>query len=439
MRFRVGLVLAVTAILAALTGATALASSPAVGLQPVQRIAGPDLPGTGGSSAERRGASASGTITKRRLARRLRSLSRQAPGASGFYVYDVDAGRKRVLFERKVGKRRKLASNTKLFTTATALNRFGPRGWLETTAVHKGRLTAAGRLTGDLYLIGDGDPALGSSGMNELATEVKRAGVKRIAGDLIADDSIFDRRRGVPDSGYGPSPYIAPLSGLVYGGSTYSGDPALAALAYFRKALRGRGVKLNGKQRLGRLPDALADREPLGTTRSLKMSDLVAATNKPSNNFIAEMLLKRLSTRGNRPGTTRRGTRKVERFARGEGSGVDSRDGSGLTDNNRSSPREVVSLLSAMTRHPARRAFYRSLAIAGKDGTLADRMRGTSAQGRCRGKTGTITGVSALSGYCRAGRGGKVAFSLLMNSVGDTTRARAIQDKMVIEISRYRP
>ena len=98
-----------------------------------------------------------------------------------------------------------------------------------------------------------------------------------------------------------------------------------------------------------------------------------------------------------------------------------------------------MSLLDAVQRDEGiGDALFDSLAIAGKEGTLDDRMEGTAAAGRCRGKTGTINGVSNLSGYCKAGRE-LVAFSLLMNGVGDYDGARAIQDKMVVEIARYRP
>jgi D-alanyl-D-alanine carboxypeptidase/D-alanyl-D-alanine-endopeptidase (penicillin-binding protein 4) len=81
-------------------------------------------------------------------------------------------------------------------------------------------------------------------------------------------------------------------------------------------------------------------------------------------------------------------------------------------------------------------AFTESLAVAGRDGTLADRMRGTAAEGNCAGKTGTLDGVSALSGYCEAGTQ-TVAFSFLMNSVGVDAAQRA-QDRMAAAIARYR-
>jgi len=274
--------------------------------------------------------------------------------------------------------------------------------------------------------------------MRELATEVERAGVSRVKGRIVADDTVFDRKRGVPDSGFGPSPYIAPLSGLVYGGSTYSGDPATEAAVALRSALRKRGVKVSGGVKVGGTPKKLTTRKPLASVSSPTIAAIAGATNKPSNNFYAEMLLKRLGATGDRRGTTRGGAKASERFARGVGAKIAQLDGSGLTDNNRSDPRSVVRLLVAMLDHRAGKAFYDSLPRAGKEGTLDERMEGTAAAGRCRAKTGTITGVSALSGYCNSGRG-RVAFSLLMNGVSSYDAARRIQDEMTIEIARYRP
>lgn len=402
----------------------------------------PDLPGpapvrsrAGGPSAQ-----SSDKIGRKQLRRNLRSLARQAPSASGVYVYDIDApGRRKKIFADGAGKRRKLASNTKLFTTATALDRFGPDGRLQTQVKQRGRLLPSGKLKGDLYLIGGGDPSLGSGGMAELAQQVRRAGIEKVRGRIVADDSIFDRKRGVPDSGFGPSPYIAPLSGLTYGGSTYSGDPAIASASAFRSALSGQGIAVKRGLARRRQPDRLRSREPLAEYSSPTMGALAQATNFPSNNFYAEMLLKSSAAAGGKRGTTKRGTKAVERFARQLGSKVDSRDGSGLTDKNRASARNVVGLLAGMRDHEARAVFYDSLPRAGKEGTVASRMRGSVAEGRCRAKTGTISGVSALSGYCRAGRGGKIAFSILMNGVYNTTSARYLQDRMVIEIARYRP
>src|SRR5690606_36322397 len=135
--------------------------------------------------------------------------------------------------------------------------------------------------------------------------------------------------------------------------------------------------------------------------------------------------------------TTKRGAARAQRFARKVGSGVRMENGSGLSRRNVTSPREVGKLLIALAKRKKLWATFRdSLAIAGHDGTLQLRMRGTAAEGRCFGKTGTINGVSTLSGYCRAGKGGLVVFSILMNSVY-TDAARRAQDAMVAAIARY--
>ena len=399
---------------------------------------GPDLPAAGATQPRAAsGPEATAAYSRSRLQRKLRSLSRRAPGSSGFYVSEV-AGKGSALFARKEGKRRKLASNTKIFTTATALKRLGGgNGRLETTVLRRGNVER-GVLRGNLYLVGDGDPSFGNSGIRELAREVSRSGINLVRGDLIGDDTIFDRRRGVPDSGYGPSEYIAPLSGLVYGGSTYNGDPAKEAAKAFERKLRKRGVRVKGKVRVGSAPKAVRGSRPIAAFDSPPLSSLVEETNHNSNNFFAEMLLKRISAAGGKQGTTPDGARAVETFARTQGSKVDAKDGSGLTDGNKSSPRDVVKLLIAMQRGDERKPFYGSLPQAGKEGTLDGRMEGTSAAGRCRAKTGTINGVSTLSGYCKAG-GELTAFSLLMNGVSSYDAARAVQDKMVVAISKYRP
>lgn len=398
---------------------------------------GPDLPFTSrpalGREASRR------PIDAGKLERRLGELARRAPGASGYYVYDIDANAKPVLFDRDQGKRRKLASNEKLFTTSTALHVLGPESRIETRVKAEGEVSANGRLQGDLYLIGGGDPTFGAAGIADLSADVADAGIEKVGGRVVADDSVFDRLRGVPDSNFDPSPYIAPLSGLVYNGSTYEGDPALEAGQAFREALSDAGVKTDGKVKTAAAPGTLRSTPEIGVHESEKIAGLAAATNKPSDNFLAEMLLKRLAATDGKQGTTKRGAAIVERYAGELGSGVSAKDGSGLTDGNKASPRDVVRLLTAVrSDSETGDAFYDSLAVAGSEGTLDDRMGGTVAAGRCRGKTGTIDGVSNLSGYCRSGKH-VVAYSLLMNGVGDYDGARAIQDEMVVEIARYRP
>jgi D-alanyl-D-alanine carboxypeptidase/D-alanyl-D-alanine-endopeptidase (penicillin-binding protein 4) len=269
---------------------------------------------------------------------------------------------------------------------------------------------------------------------------VKKAGVKKVTGHLYADDSVFDGVRGVPDSNGNTSPYIGPLSGLSYnenhGGGGFVSNPETNTAEVLRRGLKNRGIKI-GKVAEARAPEALLEEDPLADARSATITQLIAETNKPSNNFFAEMLLKRLDAADGDQGTTKGGTQEVERFADGVGSGVHAADGSGLTRTNRATPEQVGKLLVAMSEGDDSRAFKTSLPKAGKEGTLAGRMDGTAAEGRCRAKTGTISGVSALSGYCRA-RGAELAFSILMNGV-NVDSARSIQDKMAATIARYKP
>jgi serine-type D-Ala-D-Ala carboxypeptidase/endopeptidase (penicillin-binding protein 4) len=112
-------------------------------------------------------------------------------------------------------------------------------------------------------------------------------------------------------------------------------------------------------------------------------------------------------------------------------------NGSGLSRADRAAPRQVGGLLVAMSRQPDHRAYRLSLPLAGHEGTVAHRMNGTPADGRCRTKTGTLIGVSALSGYCHAGHG-LVAFSTLFNSV-DVNAAESVEDRIAGLIAAYRP
>jgi D-alanyl-D-alanine carboxypeptidase/D-alanyl-D-alanine-endopeptidase (penicillin-binding protein 4) len=379
--------------------------------------------------------SATGSISAARLDGKLGALMRSAGSGSGAWVYDVDADRS--VFGSHANRRRILASNTKLFTTAAALDRLGARRRLETRVWASGvdQDDADGVVDdvvdGNLYLVGDGDPLLSTRSMKELAAEVRRAGVKRVEGDLKIDASVFDGRRGTGVSGW--SRYVGPLAGLVLDGGG-GPNPATAAGKAFERLLKRRGVRVGGFSR-GRLPDGLREERPLGSVRSAELGRLVAKTNKPSNNFFAEMLLKRLDAGDGAGGSTRGGARRVRRFARQLGSKVHARDGSGLSRADRASPHAVGKLLSGMLEHDGGNAFHSSLPVAGREGTVRHRMRGTAAQGRCRAKTGTLTGVSALSGYCD--RGGKtVVFSILMNGV-EVAGARRIQDRMVAAIARY--
>ena len=112
-------------------------------------------------------------------------------------------------------------------------------------------------------------------------------------------------------------------------------------------------------------------------------------------------------------------------------------DGSGLSRADRTTPRDVVRLLAGVRDDAvAGPAFVASLPVAGRSGTLSTRMRGTAARRRCRAKTGTLSDVSALAGYCESTAGRRIAFAFLMNGVSPYA-ARQLQDRMTVALARY--
>ncbi len=385
----------------------------------------------------------------RALVSKLGRYARAAGAYSGAYVVNLTDAE--TVFRWRAGRSRILASNTKLFTTAAALAQFGTEGTLGTEVRGVGR-AADGVWRGDLYLHGGGDPTFGSrrftrraygtgATVEGLAAGLGKAGIERVTGRVVGDESEFDSRRGGPESGYGTSIWVGPLSALAYNrglgdesGSSFQTNPPQFAAARLDRALERRGISVRRRPAVGPTP---AGADVLASVDSPPMSQLVRITNKPSDNFAAEMLLKGLGRQATGVGTTGAGARFAARFATELGARARLRDGSGLSRGNRASPYRVVRLLEAMAGRDEFDAWYASLPIAGRDGTLGTRMRGGPARGRCRAKTGTLSNVSALSGYCTARSGDLYAFSVLMNGVYPGG-ARGLQDRMAQALAGVR-
>jgi D-alanyl-D-alanine carboxypeptidase/D-alanyl-D-alanine-endopeptidase (penicillin-binding protein 4) len=380
------------------------------------------------------------------LERTLTKTMRAAGPSSGAYV--LDATDRRTLFKWKPDTPRILASNTKLFTAAAALDDLGTAGTLSTVVLGAGQQLQDGTWQGDLYLRGGGDPTFGSAGFasrsygegaaaDDLADQLEEAGITRVTGRVYGDESRFDPLRGGPDSGWATSIWVGPLSALSYNrglanerGTSFQGNPPAFAAARLDELLEDRAIDVRGKPAAGIAP---TDARELAQVQSPPVEELVRLMMKPSDNFFAEMLLKRI---GGTPGSTRAGASTAAAHAASLGSRARLADGSGLSRGNAASPRSVGRLLDAIMARSEFAAFDRALPVAGKDGTLRDRMRSGPARGRCRAKTGTLIGVSALSGYCRTRGGDTVVFSFLMNGV-NVTGARKLQDRMAQAIAGY--
>ncbi|ARA92412.1 D-alanyl-D-alanine carboxypeptidase/D-alanyl-D-alanine-endopeptidase [Rhodothermaceae bacterium RA] len=462
----------------------------------------------------------------------------------GVLVYDL--AHDRTLVARHAGKSFLPASNTKLYTTAAALDLLGPDFRYRTTLYAAGTVRDS-VLHGALLLRGAGDPSLGSyydpltgepvdsldvtAVFRAWADSLRAAGIAAIEGDVIGDDDVMDDQ----PLGIGwswddePYSYAAELGGLVFSDNVIrlriegrspgaparltwrplqtdyvevvnrtrsvpadssfdldydraraqnilyvSGEapqgrsretaltisnPTRYAAHVLRQVLMDEGIAVLGAARdvddLSIRPDYAAPTVvPVATYLSPPLSDLVRIVNKPSQNLYADQLLRTLGVHvpvdlpeeeAGPPGSTERGlTAAMRTFAR---AGVDTSrlrlaDGSGLSRMNLVTPEMTLALLRYMWHHPdpaTRAAFLASLPVGGVDGTLEHRFPDGPAHGSVRAKTGTLTGVSTLSGYVPSARGTPLAFVVMCTS--HTVRsadARAVQDALVDLFARYR-
>jgi D-alanyl-D-alanine carboxypeptidase/D-alanyl-D-alanine-endopeptidase (penicillin-binding protein 4) len=381
------------------------------------------------------------------LSSALNHQMRAAGPYSGAYVVDATTGAP--LFAWKAGTSRVLASNVKLFTTAAALARFGVDGTFETQVVTDGEINPDGVLTGDLWLRGGGDPAFGTlayvrkhygaaaGSVEDLVDQLAQLGLTAVRGGVHGDESLFDTIRGVHDSGYSLSRWVGPLSALsfnhAYDGNGFQANPAAYAASWLRKTLKADAITPGHTAATSPAPTAAT---VLATVESPPMATLVQLTNKDSDNFFAETLLKNLGREASGVGSTSAGVHAVRSFAADAGARIQLIDGSGLDRGDRASPRDVVSLLLSERKLPEFPALFDSLPIAGVDGTIHDRMRTAPARRNCRAKTGSLIGVSALSGYCGTRSGHDVAFSFLMNGIS-VSYARRLQDRMAQAIAGW--
>jgi D-alanyl-D-alanine carboxypeptidase/D-alanyl-D-alanine-endopeptidase (penicillin-binding protein 4) len=364
-----------------------------------------------------------------KLAREMRS----AGPFSGVFVRDLDGNR--TLFASDADVPRVPASVEKLYTTSTALLRFGPDATLPTSVLGRGSLDPSGVWRGDLYLRGGGDPTFDRSDLLDLVAAVAGAGILRIDGSVLGDESRFDALRGSFDSSGAYDPDVDGVLGALTlaRGFSKDGRPAAQAARQFAKALRGGGIRVDGRSGSGVAPSNAIE---LAAVQSPPIRDLIRLTNVPSDNFLAETLVKDLGAQFGGAGTTAAGVAVVRAQLQSFGVQPQIVDGSGLSRADRTTPREVVRLLETMHHQALAGAFEASLPVAGRTGTIRKRMRGTAAQDRCKAKTGTLISVSALAGVCQAAGGHTIAFAMLMSHVS-VGRAHRVQDRIAADIARY--
>jgi D-alanyl-D-alanine carboxypeptidase/D-alanyl-D-alanine-endopeptidase (penicillin-binding protein 4) len=394
------------------------------------------------------GAEAAAATAQQPLTRALGADIKAAGSSSSALVLDLTTGQ--TLFSSRADVGRLPASVEKVYTTSTALLKFGPTATLTTWVLGVGSVAGDGTFDGTLYIKGGGDPTFGSQSfdhayygtgatMQQLVSNlVADTGITAVNGRILGDQSYFDALRGTAPYGYRADSEIeGSLSGLSYDrgfeGSGFQVHPAVYTAQQFAAALKADHVKVPKRTPIG-AGVAPAGAQRLTKVSSPDMATLIQLTNTPSDNFFAETLLKDIGARYGGGGSSAAGAAVVRSEVAGQ-FGIHPRldDGSGLARYDRTTPRQVVTLLQDMANDGD---FVNSLAVAGETGTLEFEMNHTAAQGRCRGKTGTLSNVSNLVGYCKARDGHTLAFAFLMNSI-DPNYAHPIQDKMAVALAKY--
>ena len=224
-------------------------------------------------------------------------------------AYAVDLGSGRVLYSRNANLRLAPASNEKLLTTSSALLRLGPDTTLDTVVrpAPDAVLQPDGTLAGDLILVGAGDPSLNDVAMRDLVAQLRRAGIRRVTGAIVGDESLFDNRRGSYDSNFGyDSDLGGELGALTWGHGRFdSRGPAFYAASRLRYFMKLSNVGVTKKVSVS--PAATIETPDARGPASPTIAELISITNHPSDNFYAETLLKLLGARAGTGGSTARG------------------------------------------------------------------------------------------------------------------------------------
>jgi D-alanyl-D-alanine carboxypeptidase/D-alanyl-D-alanine-endopeptidase (penicillin-binding protein 4) len=427
----------------------------------------------------------------------------------GAKVISLDTGK--TLFEHNARKLFSPASNSKLFTVALALNRFGPDYRIKTSLLARARPKPDGTLPGDLIVFGRGDPTFHgrhhqgnlSAAFRPLVTALTNAGVRRIEGDLVGDTSYFrgpefgsgwawddlnysygaelsaltirdntlpltvqpgeeiglpcriscsltsgvlaisNRTVTVQTNGPRNISFYRPLGGntvFVSGQLPHQGtalteeipisNPAALFIRLFKDALARHGIEVTGQVKtvnwLDRQPEPLGagDLCELGQVESLPLREIASLIQKPSQNLYTDLLLAHVGESLRKTNSTPEmtseelGIRALNEFMRQTGAPpgeIIFEEGSGLSRNNLVSPNAAVALLQHMSRSSCASAFFDALPVAGVDGTLRNRMKGSPAAGNVRAKTGTLRWANSLSGTVTSAAGERLAFSLMLN------------------------
>lgn len=337
----------------------------------------------------------------------------------GMIVYDLTADS--ILY--KVNERQALrpASTMKAITAITALDRLGGSHQFRTQLYYTGEVQDS-TLYGDLYCVGGFDPAFNSDDMRAFVESVQQMGIDTIRGRIVADRTMKDG--DLLGEGWcwdDDNPKISPLS--------LGRD--INFLEHFVTALSDEGIVLDIRLSEGSLPREAR----ILCSRFHSMDQILQRMMKMSDNFYAEAMFYQIArSTGRRPAKAKDAAGVIKQLIQKVGNGKNPyriADGSGLSLYNYVTPELEMRLLRyAYLNKNIYEHLLPSLPIAGWDGTLKTRMKGTFAEGNVKAKTGTVTGVSALAGYCTAANGHQLCFSMINQGIMKSDTGRNFQDRV---------
>lgn len=353
-------------------------------------------------------------------------------GIVGMMIYDLTTDS--ILFRLNEKKTLRPASTMKVLTAVTALDCLGSDYRYTTSLMMTGEVVDS-VLVGDIYIKGGMDPLFARGDMEAFSDTLLMLGIRSVRGNIVADRSMYRGER------YGSgwcwddnNPILTPM--------LYERKDAMAES--FAAMLRERGVTIEGtgthdtdlESKGSELVTSCVfpeDAVVLCTCRHL-LTDVMMPMMKKSDNLFAETVFYQIGHSDNETSTADNARRKMNTLILSLGYFPDDyliADGSGLSLYNHLSPElEVAILRYAFSKPDVFDALYHSLPIAGLDGTLAKRMRGTPAQNVLRAKTGTVTSVSSLAGYAPTRDGHLLAFSIMNQGVLSGQKARTLQNRI---------
>ena len=386
----------------------------------------------------------SGSVCPAQLSSRLDRIALRVPGQWSILVQNqASPDQRQNIYANNASTLLIPASNNKVFTTAAALTKLSGQYQLRTPVLGN----SIGPELDTLRVVGQGDPSFSSSQLRTLTQQLKQKGIRRV-NLLIGDDTVF---RGEP---YNPfwatrhrgEGYAAPVNSLLVNENNIFDssvpNPGNYFVGEFRKILTASGIQVIQSTLVKRTPASASEIE-LAAVLSPPLSQLINETNQNSNNVYAEAILKTLGRlqEPNSLDTSASGVNAVRSIL----SGLDVNpnrysmvDGSGLAERDRASAEAFVQTLQAMALQPEAQTFRRSLAVAGRSGTLTNRMGNTSAAGVVSAKTGTLQGAVGLSGYINPPNYVPLVFSIIVNSDNSASTLRGAIDEMVVILSRLR-